>query len=398
MSRIRFNQKEWARWISFAIAIALVFSGGYITGRQTGVESGSLTRSTNTNKAGSADFTELWDAYNILQTKFAGNLNSQDLLYGAINGLVQGAGDPFTVFLKPAQDAAFKSDISGSFEGIGAELTLKDGLITVVAPLDGSPAAKGGLVSGDRIIKIDGKVAPDNLNDAVNAIRGPKGSKVTLTVVHGTDNQTKDVAITRDTIEVKSVAWKKQGDVGVIRISEFTDNTTELTDEAIKDLESQGVRGYVLDLRDDPGGLLQAAIDVASRFMPSGVVVQEKAKDGTTTKDATDHAQVVKDKPVIVLLDAGSASASEILAGALQDAGVAKVVGATSFGKGSVQEIVDLPDKSSIKVTVAHWFTPKGRGIDKVGIKPDVPVELTDADRVAGRDPQMAKALQLAGK
>lgn len=388
------------RSVALVVALLMVFSGGYLLGQKgvtiTRAEQGIQFVNRDSNQPKGVDFSLFWSVYNTLNEKHAGNLSNQDLLYGAINGLVAGTGDPFTNFFKPVDSTAFQSELNGSFEGIGAELAMQNGLITVVTPLVDSPASKAGIVSGDRIIQINGKDAPSDINAAINLIRGPKSTTVTLKIVHGDKNQMKDVPIVRDTIQIKSVTWSVKGTTGVIVLNQFTGNTVDLFDQALVDLQSKNVTGYVIDMRDDPGGLLDAAVSVASRLMPAGTVVTEKGKDGSSQAEMTNHDQVVKGKPIIVLLNKGSASAAEILAGALQDAGVAKVVGETSYGKGSVQEVVPFSDGSSLKVTIAHWFTPKGRGIDKIGIKPDVAVIMTDEDRAAKRDPQMDKALQLA--
>lgn len=343
----------------------------------------------------SQDFSSLNDIKATLERKFDGNVDSTKALDGAKAGLVDSLGDPYTVYLTKDKAKELADDLKGNLSGVGIEVGFRNNALSVIAPIADTPAAKAGLQPRDIIVKIDGKDSSGlTLDEAVNKIRGTAGTEVTLTILRG-NGQPFDVKITRANINVPSVTFKKDGDFGIITISRFGDDTTSKVQEAAKSLLSQGVKGYVLDLRNNPGGYLQAAVGVSGVFMDNKVVVEERKGGKTTDKLSTGSGATLAGKPVVVLVNGGSASASEILAGALQDQGVAKIVGEKSFGKGSVQEIVDLAGGAQLKVTVAHWFTPKGRGIDKLGITPDVTVQMTTDDVNAGRDPQLDKAKQL---
>lgn len=341
------------------------------------------------------DFSSLNDLQATLERKFDGDVDPAKALDGAKAGLVSSLGDPYTVYMTKKQAQELADDLKGSLSGIGAEIGFRNNQLTVVAPIANTPAAKAGLQPKDTIIKIDGKdPAGLTLDEAVGKIRGKAGTDVTLTIVRG-NAAPFDVKITRADINVPSVTWKKEGDVGIITVSRFGDDTVTLVKQAANELNSQGATKYVLDLRNNGGGYLQAAVGVSNVFMDNKVVVEERKDGKTTDKLSTTSGGSLVGKPVVVLINSGSASASEITAGALQDQGVAKLVGEKSFGKGSVQEIIDLAGGAQLKVTVAHWFTPKGRGIDKKGIAPDAEVKMTTEDINASRDPQLDKAKEL---
>ncbi len=346
----------------------------------------------------SQDFSSLNELKATLERKFDGDVDSAKALDGAKAGLVASLGDPYTTYLtkKQAQDLA--DDLKGNLSGIGAEIGFRNNQLSVIAPIADTPAAKAGLQPKDIIVKIDGKDPSGlTLDEAVSKIRGAAGTKVTLTIVRG--NQAPfDVTITRAAISVPSVTWKKDGQVGIITITRFGDDTVQKTKQAASELTAQGATKFVLDLRNNGGGYLQAAVGVSSVFMDNKVVVEERKSGKTTDTLSSSSGGELVGKPLIVLINSGSASASEITAGALQDQGVATLVGEKSFGKGSVQEIIDLAGGAQLKVTVAHWFTPKGRGIDKTGISPDVEVKLSTDDSNAGRDPQLDKAKALLNK
>ncbi len=364
-------------------AIALAFVAGVIGSRW------------NTLGFKSQDFSSLNDLQATLERKFDGDVDAGKALDGAKAGLVDSVGDPYTTYLTKAQAKELSDDLKGNLSGIGAEIGFRNKLLSVIAPIANTPAAKVGLQPNDVIVKIDGKDPSGlSLEEAVGKIRGKAGTDVTLTIVRD-NGQPFDVKITRADIVVPSVTWKKEGDVGIITVSRFGDDTVSKVQEAAKDLEAQGATKYVLDLRNNGGGYLQAAVGVSNVFMDNKVVVEERKNGKTTDKLSTSGGGTLVGKPVIVLINGGSASASEITAGALQDQGVAKLVGEKSFGKGSVQEIIDLVGGAQLKVTVAHWFTPKGRGIDKQGIQPDTVVKMTAEDINAGRDPQLDKAKEL---
>lgn len=383
--------------IALIVGFLLVFLMGYSTGKA----GYSVHRAGNSlsvvkqsvGQPSDVDFSLFWDSWNLVKDKYVKPVDDKERLYGAIAGQVASLGDPYSAFLKPQENERFTEELSGNFEGIGAELVQKDGFVTVVTPLEGSPAASAGLQPDDIIVKIDDQDVPSSLEEAVKKIRGKKGTKVKLTVSRS--NKLQDFTITRDVIQDKSVSYTKKDNVGVIKVSQFSGNTTQLLDESLEKAKNDGVKSIVLDLRNNPGGLLNVSVELVSRFMEPGVVVYERGKDGQDIAENTVNVKERNTLPMVVLVNKGSASASEITAGALQDAGRAKIVGEVSFGKGSVQSIEPLKDGSSIKVTIAEWLTPKKREINKVGVKPDVEVSLTEDDAKNKRDPQLDKALDL---
>ena len=343
------------------------------------------------------DFSSLNDLYAMLKANFDGTIDESKVLDAAKAGLVSVAGDPYTVYLDPTSAKALNDDLNGQLSGIGAEVGIKNNYLTVVAPIDGTPAAKAGLRSGDIIAKIDGtSTAGLTTDQAVSKIRGKADTVVTLSIVRGTD-QPVDYKITRATITVPTVTYSvKNGNIGYIKISQFGSDTSDLIDKAATSVKSQGATKIILDLRDNPGGFLDAGVAVASEFLPNGkTIVSERTGGKTTaTQDVTSSGQLVG-LPTVVLVNGGSASASEIVSGALHDNKAAQLVGTTTFGKGSVQEIKSLPGGAALKVTVAHWFTPAGINIGKKGITPDVTVPLSDSDYNNNLDPQLDKALDL---
>jgi carboxyl-terminal processing protease len=343
------------------------------------------------------NFNELNDLYSMMKSNFDGKLTPAAALDGARKGLVAAGGDPYTVYMDSTQAKALSDDLNGQFSGIGAEIGIKNNVLTVISPIAGTPAEKSGLRAGDLIAKINGEDTTDMSVDlAVSKIRGPKDTQVTLRIVRtGSDPQ--NITITRDNITVPSVNWEiKNGNVGYIKLSRFGSDTADLVNQAASELKAKGATKVILDLRNNGGGYLDAGVSVASQFLPAGQLVVEERTNGKSVNklDSTDGGLLVG-LPTIVLINEGSASASEIVAGALHDNGAARLVGVTSFGKGSVQEIKTLPGGAQLKVTVAHWYTPKGVNINKEGIKPDVEVKLTTDDYNANRDPQMGKALEL---
>lgn len=342
-------------------------------------------------------FGQFWDVWNwVKESYYEQPVSDLDLYYGAMAGLMKGLGDEHSSFFNPKEASDFNSDLEGSFEGIGAEIGMRDDQLVIIAPLEGSPAEQAGLMPGDAIYAIDGEdAAPLSVEEAVTKIRGEKGTSVTLTISRDGMEEAFDVQIVRDTINIDSVEWKMRDDgVAVVSIYMFNEDTTQLFTAAVNDLLAQGAKGVVLDLRSNPGGLLTSAIEVASSWTGKQTVLIEKEKDKQTEFPGVLDARL-SDMPTVVLVNGGSASASEIVSGALQDYGYAKLVGTTTFGKGSVQDYRELDDGSAVKLTVAQWLTPKGRFINKIGIEPDEKVDLTVEDLQAGNDPQMDKALEV---
>ncbi|HAI74508.1 MAG TPA: hypothetical protein DCS28_00530 [Candidatus Moranbacteria bacterium] len=346
------------------------------------------------------DFSLFWKTWDILKKKHidSDKLDAQKMVYGAISGMLKAAGDPYTSFFDPEASKAFSEELEGSFEGIGAELGVKDNLLTVVAPLDESPAQKAGLRAGDKILKVGDKIIADmTIDESVSLIRGKKGTEVILTILPNGEKSAKEITIVRDTIEVKSVKLDfKDDDIALIEITKFGENTDKEFNSAVKTVLAKNTKGIILDLRNNPGGLLDKSILIASKMIPKGkVVVVEEDSAGKKEKFSTTGGDSLSGVSMVVLINEGSASASEILAGALRDNQGITLIGEKSFGKGTVQELIGLPQGSSIKVTVAKWLTPNGDYIMDKGITPDIEVELTTDDYNNNRDPQLDKALDV---
>jgi len=345
------------------------------------------------------NFKQFWEVWNIVKEKYYNkDIPDTQLFYGALQGILSSLGDPYSVFMTPTDSNQFQDNLKGNFEGIGAEIAVKNNNLIIVAPLPDTPAEKAGLKPKDLIVKINGTSTKNmSSNDAVNLIRGPKGTKVTLTIFREGMDAPKDFEIVRDTITVKSVTWEiKDKDIAYIRMRQFNEDTVPLFDKAIEEITAnKSLKYIILDLRNDPGGYLQSAIDVGGEWVGNEVVVSEKLRDGEEIKHTSDQFPRLAGYKTVVLVDGGSASASEIVSGALQDWGKAKLVGAKTFGKGSVQDLVNLEDGSSVKITIAKWYTPKGRSIDEQGIEPDVKVEMTAEDFNKDKDPQLDKAIEI---
>lgn len=387
---------------------AFVFYAGYQKGRYgaTMTETGitpqeAVFLNTEGAKDREIDFTLFWRVWDLLKEKYLDreHLDAKALFYGAIDGMLSATGDPYTTFFSPKENQEFKEDLSGSFDGIGAEMGIKNEVLTVIAPLDDSPAQKAGVLAGDRVLKINGE--PTNafsLDEAVDRIRGPKGTKVTLSIFRAGEEEIREIAIERDTIVVKSVKLEMRDSVAVLRLSRFGDDTSQEFDAAVRRILAESPEGVILDLRNNPGGFLGTAVDLAGYFLASGTVaVIEEHADKSRKELKTSGAPKLGQIPVVVLINEGSASASEILAGALRDnRDDVRLVGKKSFGKGSVQELIPVSRDTSVKITVAHWLTPKGEAINNVGITPDVEVNFErDAnDPESKKDTQLDKALE----
>lgn len=321
------------------------------------------------------------------------------MVYGAISGMVGALDDPYTSFFDPPDTKQFVEDTSGSFEGVGMEIGIKQDQLKVVTPLENSPAKKAGIRAGDAIIKIDGKNASGmSTDEAVKLIRGPKGTDVVLTLYREEWKDTKDFKLTRDVINVPSLKWEiKNGDVAYIQLNQFTEKASGDFKAAAVEIINSKAKGIVLDVRNNPGGYLSVSQDIAGLFLDKGqVVTHEKSGDGSDNVDyLSEGPSILAKYPVVVLINEGSASASEILAGALRDNRDIKLVGKKSFGKGSVQQLIPFTDGSSLKVTIAKWYTPKGDQISEVGLAPDVEVEKTAEDETKNLDPQLDKAIEI---
>lgn len=320
-------------------------------------------------------FDRFWKVWDLVKDKYVDQPVSEvDMFYGAIEGMVAGLGDPHSVFMPPREAKEFAADMSGEFSGIGAEIGVRDGQIVVIAPLEDSPAQQAGLRPKDMIITINGEESQGlSAEQAAQKIRGPKGTDVELGILRPKDEKMQKVVITRDDIKVPTVIVKSlDGGIAHFRITYFNKDTYRQFISEADELIDQGVKGIVLDLRSNPGGFLTSAVDVADAWISQGAILQETFKDGKQQTYMARHEPILKDIPTVVLVDGGTASGSEIVAGALQDYGIGKIVGEKTYGKGSVQDFEVFPDASALKLTIAKWFTPKGRGIDKQGIEPDI--------------------------
>ena len=360
-------------------------------------------------KPAAVDFAPFWKAWNLINEKYvpasttAKVVSDQEKVWGAIKGLADSLDDPYTVFFPPVESSIFESDIRGNFEGVGMEVVAQDGAITIIAPLKDSPAARAGILAGDRIIKIEDRGTSSlSTEDAVQIIRGPKGTSVTLTIFRTGVKEPFDIKVVRDVINVPTINTKTlPGGIFVIELYSFSAQSPNLFRSALREFVTSGNDKLILDLRGNPGGYLEAAIDMASWFLPPGKVVVRE--DFGTSRDEKIYRSkgydIFNDKlKFVILVDRGSASASEILAGALAEHGKAILVGDKTFGKGSVQELVNITSKTSLKVTIARWLTPNGLSISEDGIEPDYLVKYTTADREAGRDPQLEKAIEILNK
>lgn len=376
------NSAKIVNRLFLVLALVLVFLAGSVAGI-------GYDRSRQT-----LDLTTFWQVYQNIQSQYVGGtVDAKTAVEGATKGLVESLGDPYSSYLPASDKKALDEELSGQFEGIGAELTDKNGAITVIAPIAGSPAEKAGLKANDVISSVDDQpVDNKTLDEVVNSIRGAKGTIVKLTIIRAGGQTPLSFTITRDAIQVKSVSSKMIGKVGYIVITQFGDDTVSLTQQAVKDLNSQTPKAMIIDLRNNPGGYLNDVAPIAGLFIPPSVVVQEKDRAGHIEQLKSSELPVMPDTPLYVLVNAGSASAAEILAGAFQDYGRAKLIGAKTFGKGSVQDIIDLPGDSALRLTIAEWLTPKGRQISKVGIEPDIKVT---GDKTDASDPVLDQALQL---
>ena len=345
------------------------------------------------------NFSTFWEAWDTINSKY---LKSKDIggearVYGAIRGLVGSLGDPHSEFFSPPDNKKFQEDIEGNFGGIGAEIGIKNERLLIVAPLKDTPASKSGLRPGDYIIEINSTSTTGlQVNQAVQMIRGKEGTAVVLSILRDGWEEPKDFKITREVISVPTLDFEMKGDIAHVEFHSFNSNLTSLFYNMTQSEEFKTAKGMVLDLRNDPGGYLGVAVDMAGRFLPQNtLVLSEEGTDGKRVEYRAKGDAALTNFPVVLLVNEGSASASEILAGALRDQRKIKIVGKKTYGKGTVQEIIELHDGSSLKLTIAHWVLPSGKILEGDGLKPDVAVELTDADIKKELDPQLDKAIEV---
>lgn len=390
-----------------ALIAVLSFGGGFVAGAGKQDLSAAvpfLGDNLSATPDPSADLGDFWKAWNTLEQRFVQTHGSttpdpKEKVWGAMQGLAESYGDPYTVFMPPEDAKIFEEDIAGNFSGVGMEIGLnKDRILTVIAPLKGTPAERAGIRSGDLVLAIDGESTEGlSTDEAVKKIRGEKGTTVEFKMLR--DGEPLDVSVVRDTIEVPTIDYSLDPATGVYSIAlySFTGNSHTLFNRALDDFKKSGSKLLLIDLRGNPGGYLEAAVRIASNFLPDGTLVVTEDYQGNeqnilhrTSGRGVGLPEGIK---IAILIDKGSASASEILTGALQDEGRATVVGTRSFGKGSVQELVKIGG-GSLKVTVARWLTPGGRSISDGGLKPDIEVERTAEDVTSGKDPQKERAIQ----
>lgn len=387
---------KWSRLFGVLAVAFVIFGLGWSAGSGKIGPDSIFRRSVNKKLPANLDYSTVEQVYDDLRTRYDGSLDVLKLLDGLKAGLVQAAGDAYTEFLDAEAVKSFNDALDGSFTGIGAELSKNPETkqIVVIAPITGFPAEKAGLRAQDIITEINGDSAANlSITEAVNKIRGDAGTTVKLTVQRG--DRELSFTITRAKITVSSVESKTlEGKVGYIKISTFGNDTSDLANRAATDLKAKGIKAIILDLRDNPGGLLDGAIDVSSLWLNNKVVLFEKRGTEVIKTFRSDNIPVLEGLPTVVLVNQGSASASEIVAGALSDNKVATTIGEKSFGKGSVQQLIDLSGGNALKVTIAKWYTPGDKNIDKEGITPDKKVELTEEDFKNSRDPQLDAAIE----
>ncbi len=408
---MKLRQQKLKTLILILLFSGATFAGGWFVGNQgyevefkdsslniRGVQ--IINKGTDTHPQ-TIDFSVFWEVWDTLNDYHVDRpLDPQQLLYGSLKGLAEAVGDPYTAFLPPPENREVQDNLNGRYEGIGAELGMRDERLTIISPLDGSPAEAAGVQPGDTILKVDDEETANlSLGEAVSKIRGPAETAVRLTLRRG-EGEPFEVEITRQQITIKSVSWE-QKDEGVvyIRVARFGEATNADWGRVVDEIttnQSPITKAIVLDVRSNSGGYLQASIHIASEFTNTGVIVYEEFGDGQKREFESDHRGRLTMVPVVVLINGGSASASEILAGALRDLKGSQFVGERSFGKGTVQDAVEFDDGSSVHVTIARWLTPNGDNVDEIGLEPTVVVEITEEDANAGVDSQLEKAIEIA--
>jgi len=397
--------KKIVLWVLTALLVAALLGSGFALGFRYGkmfpqtiiVSEVSNTSSGQPTDVSFGTFWQAWDTINKNYLK-AGKISAQDKVYGAISGLVDSLKDPYSVFLSPKDNEKFHEDVRGNFGGIGAEIGIKKNQLVVVAPLKDTPSMKAGLKAGDAILSINSSSTEGmTTDDAVKLIRGPEGTQVTLTIMRESWDKPKDFKITRGAITVPTLDFAiKDGNIAYVQLYTFNSNVGYLFYNAVSKAISGGAKGMILDLRNDPGGYLDVAVDLGGWFFPRNtLIVKEESRNGDTEELKASGNAVLADFPVVVIINGGSASASEILAGALRDNRGVTLIGEKSFGKGTVQELIPLIGGSTIKLTIAHWVLPSGKILENGGLVPDIEVKMTDDDIKNKKDPQLDKAIEV---
>ncbi|NQT49637.1 S41 family peptidase [Candidatus Kuenenbacteria bacterium] len=395
------NVKKTIIVLFILVILGVFFAGGFIIGKLT---DGKINYKVNPDLYKQTKLPEVFDSglikqvWTIIQNDFVDKdkISEEDLYYGALKGFVAGLDDPYTVLFEPQTAKDFDDQIAGEFQGIGAEIGIKDGIVTIIAPLPDTPADKAGVMAGDKVFAVDDQeIFGMGLDEVVHLIRGEKGTPVKLLIVRG-EEVAQEITIVRGVIELKSVKWEFRNDGLVyLEVNAFNGDTNKLFNEFVLEVKNRKPKGIIFDMRNNPGGLLETALDISSMWIENELIAIEKFGDGREIEYSAGKSAALKDYKTVILINQGSASGSEIVAGAFQDYNIAKIVGMTSFGKGSVQALKKLPDGSSIKITIAKWLTPKGKNINEEGIIPDVEIDLTKEDFLAEKDPQLDKAVEI---
>lgn len=386
------------------LAAAGVFYGGLFLGQSQKNKNGNKFNIINqeTGKQPEIDFSPFWTTWNTVDSKYvsAKELDGQKMVWGAIEGMVKSLGDPYSVFFPPQENKEFKDAIRGDFGGVGMEIGIKGGVITVISPIKGTPAYRAGLKAGDKILKIDEKTTVDmTAEEAARLIRGEKGTEVKLIILPKDEETTKEITLIRDTIQIPILETEeKPGGIFLIKLYSFSERSSSEFRNALRDFIFSGKDKMIIDLRGNPGGYLESAVEISSWFLPIGkVVAREKFGNEEENVFKSKGYNIFNNLPLAILVNEGSASASEIMAGALKEHGIAKLIGAKTFGKGSVQELVEITPQTSLKITIAKWLTPGGVSISDQGLEPDFKVEVTKKDLELENDPQMEKAIEVVG-
>lgn len=393
--------KKKAVVLFLAIIIFSVFGAGFYFGKnQIPVKAPEGITNEDLGKPEELDFSLFWEAWRKLEEKYvdSSKIDYQSMLFGAISGMVNSLKDDYTVFLPPEDTKIFKEDVSGEFQGVGMEIGIRDNTLTVIAPLEGTPAERAGLRAGDKIIKINEQdAARMSVEQAVKLIRGPKGTEVLLTILRDGWDEVKDFKIIRDVIEVPSLTWElKAGNIAYVKLYQFSEAAGFAFARSALEILNSPAKKIILDLRNNPGGYLEVAQDIAGWFLKKGdlVVIEDFGGKQPNEEYTAKGPSSFLSYPMVVLINRGSASGSEILAGALSDNRGIKLIGEKSFGKGSVQQLEELRE-GSLKITIAKWLTPKGNLIQGEGLTPDIEVEMTEKDFNANKDPQLDKAIEI---
>lgn len=412
-SPTKVRAKKYVGFYIGTILLVAAFGFGVLTGQTwivkkqiTNAEGNvDITQVVNLNRqlnpVDSVDFSQFWEVWDKIKKNYVKQpVSDVDLFYGALQGLASAVGDPYTVYLPPQPATDFFKSLSGEFSGVGAEIGVKNNELVVVSPLPDSPAEKAGLRPGDKILFIDASSTIDmDANSAVEKIRGKAGTTVVLTIMHSGSTKSEKITIVRAKLNIPAVMYSvKNKNVAYIRVMQFNDATKSQLNKAIEQIQKNNIQKVILDLRNNPGGYLDMAVEMASEWITDGKIVSEKNSNGAVSVHYTSGNHRLSNRQTVVLVNGGSASASEIVAGALQDQKAATVIGEKTFGKGSVQSLETLGDGSAIKITVAEWLTPKDKNINEQGITPDIIVKEDWAKEKVGQDIMIEKALEILNK